>query len=423
MDLVIPVTQTAGYRPMYNPQPSMYPQPVMQPMMATQVPQPMYSQPMYPQPSLTPNIIAPYQSPMNNYALTPIISNDNRALHNLSNRLNETRDINEYSNKGLSEDNMRTIGEMIDKRVTQAIRDSPEFKNSLKDDIKNINTPDEEINEEVSEEKDEVKEETESETEENIEDEAKRTKKQTKRTKKKSRRITKRRSKHRKKIKRGKRRSKMRVRKSLLRNNIVVAKSDEELNKLQEFYFDKKIETSKIPTTIKRKIIPSLEIQKHKYYLDSLSESDRQLVDKFMNNKEFNRELHQYVRDELTDNSDLQNKIDRLNSIIKAAPKLSRSIIVFKDISNHTKLKKNNIYTESSIGVARFNPVPSSKGDTDTLSIKIPKLYKCLILSKGNIFDSGEILMPLSSKFKINNIKNININNNNQHILYQSALQ
>merc|ERR1712188_206353 len=97
MDLVIPVTQTAGYRPIYSPQPSVYPQ-VVPTMIPNAAPQTMYSPPMYPQPSIMPQMITQYQpQPMNNYSLTPIIpNNDNRALHNLSNRLNDTRDINEY---------------------------------------------------------------------------------------------------------------------------------------------------------------------------------------------------------------------------------------------------------------------------------------------------------------------------------------
>lgn len=216
---------------------------------------------------------------------------------------------------------------------------------------------------------------------------------------------------------------KMKVKKSLLRNNIIVGKSGDQLNKLQEFFFENKIELDDIPTKIKRKLIPSLEIQKHKYYINSLKELERKLINRFMKDKEFNKQIHNYVRKELNDDPELDKHIKTLNSIIKGSPKLTRNIVVFKDISFDTKLKKNNIYTESSIGVSRFNPLPITKGDTNTLSIKIPKLNKCLILAKNNVFDSGEILMPLSSKFKINNIKNISLDNNKKHILYQSSLQ
>ena len=473
MDLVIPVTQTAGYRPIYTPQPSMYPQQMMHTMVPNPTPQPIYN---YPQPSIMPQMVPQYQSPqyqsthMNNYSLNPIIpNNDNRELHHLSHRLNDgTRDINDYSNKGLSDDNIRIIGNMIDKRVSQAIKESHDI-NHINDDIEIVNSSktsevnddieivnssktsevnevtESETKEEVIKEKEEVikenekvikdkyevikdkesvindKEETESESENDEIEE------RPKKKKNRSRKITKKRSKNRNRIRRIKSRKgmlrKMKVKKSLLRNNIIVGKSGDQLNKLQEFFFENKIELDDIPTKIKRKLIPSLEIQKHKYYINSLKELERKLINRFMKDKEFNKQIHNYVRKELNDDPELDKHIKTLNSIIKGSPKLTRNIVVFKDISFDTKLKKNNIYTESSIGVSRFNPLPITKGDTNTLSIKIPKLNKCLILAKNNVFDSGEILMPLSSKFKINNIKNISLDNNKKHILYQSSLQ
>lgn len=434
MDLVIPVNQTAGYRPVYTPQPSVYPQ-VVTTMMPNATPQTMYSPSMYPQPSIMPQMISPYQhQSMNNYSLTPIIPNDNRALHNLSNRLNDTRDINEYSNKGLSEDNMRIIGNMIDKRVNQAIKESPEYSRKLKEDIETVNSNNSnevnEVNEiKESETKEEIDEKEESETETESDSETEEIEEKPKKKKTRRRKVvTKKKSKHRKRIRRKRRTKKgkprkMKVKKSLLRNNIIVDKTDDELNKLKEFFFEKEINIEDIPKKIKSKIIPSLEIQKHSYYLESLKDSERKLINKFMNDKEFNHEVHNYVRKELNNNPEMDKQISNINSIIKNAPKLTRNIVVFKDINVETKLKKNNIYTESSIGVSRFNPLPISKGDTNTLSIKIPKLNKCLILAKNNIFDTGEILMPLSSKFKINNIKNISLNNNEKHILYQSSLQ
>ena len=220
----------------------------------------------------------------------------------------------------------------------------------------------------------------------------------------------------------------MTVNRNLLRNNIIVNKKDETLLYAIKFFSNANYKIEELPNIIKKYMISSLEMQKHHNYLNTLPAYKRILINKYLNNIKFNEEVNSYLAKNKynvsTVNSNYNNlslieQISVINNVIINAPILSKNITIFRDILVSTKIKNNHIYTESGISLSRFNPVPKKNTkDTHTIRLTISKGHRCVIKVTDNIYDDGEIFLPIGSKFKITGSKTLHLKDKQKHIMY-----
>jgi hypothetical protein len=173
-------------------------------------------------------------------------------------------------------------------------------------------------------------------------------------------------------------------------------------------------------------------MQKHHNYLNNLPKYKRVLIKQYLNNIKFNEEVNSYLvknKYKLTkinsnyNNLTLTEKISEINKVIINSPILSKNITIFRDILVGTKINTNQIYTEPGISLSRFNPVPKKNTKaTHTIRLTISKGHRCLIKVTDNIYDDGEVFLPIGSKFKITGKKTLLLKDKQKHIMYTGKI-
>ena len=224
---------------------------------------------------------------------------------------------------------------------------------------------------------------------------------------------------------------------------------------------NKKQKVQKIKDFIHKYVVGSVELTKYTSYIKS---KNTNLINKYLNSKTFRAKINYYLNNLPIDINKIDEKSlegiknkktktklkknkkkinlsikkyknnkkkiylesEQINKILKKAPKLRQSLIVFKKIDSNVSKQfvENEYFIDRNISIYQYNPLENLSLKNITLKLKLPKGTRCLVVCPNNsmIYKDCEILVPKDNKFLVKKIRKISTENIKNHTIIELEL-